>query len=327
MVTTGPNVEAPRATRILVTGAAGFVGGAVCRALGDAGHHVTAVTRTPGAASRVAGRHVALGTLSRATFWDEVLAGTETIIHLAGRAHVMNDDPRQAERLYREGNVEVLEALVAAALRCGVRRLVLVSSIKVNGEATAGPPMRASDPPAPEDAYGRSKLEAEQALQVMAGRSLEWVILRPPLMYGPGVRGNILRLFSHANRGWPVPFGSISNARDLLYVGSFAELIAIAAHHPDAAGRVFLARDGDPVSTPTLYRAIAYALGRKPRILPCPVALLQAIGRAAGRSDETRRLTGNLRIDDSDTRRRLGWQPGIGMEEAMQLTAQWFKAL
>jgi len=311
--------------RILVTGAAGFVGTAVCRTLSEAGHHVTAVTRTPPSAPLAAARSLALGDLGAGTDWSAALTDIEAVVHLAGRAHVLNEDAARSEALYREANVAALAALAEQAASRGVKRFVFASSIKVNGEATHGTPMRWDRPPAPEDAYGRSKLAAEQRLRELAGDRMEWVILRPPLMYGPGVRGNMARLFAIAERGWPVPFGSIRNVRDLLYVGSFAELIASAVANPAAAGRILLARDGEPVSTAELFRKVAAALGRRPVVLPCPVVLLEAAGRLAGRAAEIRRLTGDLEIDDSDTRLTLDWAPRTRMDEAMRLTAAWFR--
>ncbi|MDQ8699863.1 NAD-dependent epimerase/dehydratase family protein [Hyphomicrobium sp. LHD-15] len=312
--------------RILVTGAAGFVGVAACKALSESGHRVTAVTRSPTATPLAAERIAVLGDLTGATDWSDVLVGIDAVVHLAGRAHVLNDDAREAERLYRQANVEVLEGLARAAVAAGVKRLAFASSIKVNGEETFGVPFSADRPPAPEDAYGKSKLEAEQRLREIAGTAMEWVILRPPLMYGPGVRGNMARLYAIADRGWPVPFGSIRNARDLLYVGSFADLIVRAVSAPAAANRVFLARDGEPLSTPDLFRSIAGALGKRPILLPCPVSMLELIGRLTGRTAEVRRLTGNLEIDDGETRRLLAWEPRVSAGEAMKLTADGYRS-
>jgi UDP-glucose 4-epimerase len=312
--------------RILVTGAAGFVGVFACKALSDAGHVVTAVTRTRPGAALAATHTVALGEFSASTDWSAILSGIDVVVHLAGRAHVLNDDVGEAERLYRQANVEVLEGLARAAVSAGVKRFVFASSIKVNGEETREVPFSADCPPAPEDAYGRSKLDAEQRLREIAGDRMQWVVLRPPLMYGPGVRGNMARLIAMADRGWPVPFGAIRNSRDLLYVGSFADLIATAATAPAAANRIFLARDGKPLSTADLFRSIAQALGKRPILLPCPVSLLELAGRLAGREPEVRRLTGNLEIDDGETRRLIGWAPRIRPDEAMTLTAAWFKS-
>ncbi|MCC7252670.1 NAD-dependent epimerase/dehydratase family protein [Hyphomicrobium sp.] len=314
------------ATRVLVTGAAGFVGVPVCRTLSAAGYRVTAVTRAPPPAPLDAERTEVMGDLSGHTDWSAVLAGIDVVVHLAGRAHAADGDGEQVEKLYTAANVEVLEGLAEAAVGLGVKRFVFVSSIKVNGEETHGTPFTADQAPSPEDAYGRSKLRAEQRLREIAGNRMQWVILRPPLMYGPGVRGNMARLFGIADRGWPVPFGSIANARDLLYVDSFADLVALAVDAPAADGGTFLARDGTPLSTPRLFRGIAAALGRSARVLPFPVSALRLAGLLTGRAPEVRRLVGDLEIDDGPTRRLLGWTPAVATDEALARTAAWFKA-
>jgi nucleoside-diphosphate-sugar epimerase len=221
----------------------------------------------------------------------------------------------------------VTERLARAALEARVRRFVYVSSIKVNGEETFGTPFRASDEPAPEDAYGRSKARAESVLRSAASGSLELVVLRPPLMVGPGVKGNVAQLFRWAARGLPLPLRSIANRRDMLGVTSFADLVAIAAENPAAAGGTFLARDGAPVSTPELYRAIGEALGTRPPLLPCPVALLKLAGAALGRGDAIRKLVGDLEVDDSETRRLLGWQPSVSLKDELAATARAFRGV
>jgi nucleoside-diphosphate-sugar epimerase len=154
---------------------------------------------------------------------------------------------------------------------------------------------------------------------------MDFVILRPPLMYGPDVRGNMVRLFGLVEKGVPLPFASIRNARDILSVSAFADLIALAVASPEAKNRVFLARDGAPVSTPALVHAIATALGRKARLVPFPPAVLAAAGRWTGHEGEVQRLIGDLEIDDAETRTRLGWKPRLGMSEALAVTAEWFK--
>ena len=200
---------------------------------------------------------------------------------------------------------------------------MFVSSIKVNGEATYGKPFTADDEPAPEDAYGRSKTAAEQRLREIAAQGgMEFVILRPPLMYGPGVRGNMARLFGFVERGLPLPLASIRNARDILSVEAFADLIVMAVAKPEAKNRVFLACDGAPVSTPALVEAIAAAVGRKARLVPFPVSMLEAAGRLTGRrSRGSSDLFGDLEIDDAATRRDLGWKPRLGTAEALAETA------
>jgi nucleoside-diphosphate-sugar epimerase len=313
--------------RVVVTGASGFVGRPCCVALTTAGHDVTAVVRASSSTGDIeATRVVPLGDLTGNTDWSGVLAGADAVVHLVARTHVLNEQGHEAEALYKAANVDVLSGLAEAAARAGVKRLVFVSSIKVNGEATYGRPFAADDEPAPEDAYGRSKTAAEQRLREIAAQGgMEFVILRPPLMYGLGVRGNMARLFSFVDRGLPLPLASIRNARDILSVGAFADLIVAAVAKPGARNRIFLACDGTPVSTPALVEAIAAALGRKARLVPFPVSMLTLAGSLTGRQSEVERLIGDLEIDDGPTRTDLGWKPRLGMAEALAETARWFR--
>lgn len=314
-----------RPQRIVVTGASGFVGVPTCRLLAEAGHRVVAAGRSPpqglGALS-IEFRQV--HDFADPSACDTALAGADAVVHLAGRAHVGARDPNAAA-LYHRGNVEVTECLAEAAVRHAIKRFVMISSIKVNGEATTDRPFRASDPPAPEDDYGRTKLLAEQGLQRIAGDRMQWVIIRPPMMYGPGVKGNFLRLMRIARAGLPVPFASIRNRRDLLYVGSLADLILCVLDHPAAANRIFLACDGAPVSTPQLHTAITRGLGMPARIWPCPPSLLAAASRLAPGSGTLRRLVGNLEIDASDTRTILGWSSSVDFTKSIALTTHWFE--
>jgi UDP-N-acetyl-alpha-D-quinovosamine dehydrogenase len=312
--------------RIVVTGASGFVGRPTCQSLSAAGHEVTAVVRTARSAAGLTAHEVTpLGDLSGATDWSSVLARADAVVHLAAKTHARSERTETAQISYRQANVEVTRALAEAALRAGVRRFVFVSSIKVNGESTSGVPFTAQMPPAPADWYGRTKAEAEATLFDLAANAFEAVVLRPPLMYGPGLKGNMALLFAMADRVIPMPFASIANARDVLSVQSFADLITRVVSHPAAAGRVFLARDGTPVSTPRLFAAIARALDRPARMLPVPVGLLRLAGKATGRSAEIERLVGDLEIDDGATRKVLGWTPPTGMENALAETAKWWR--
>lgn len=314
--------------KIAVTGASGFVGQPVCAQLMAAGHTVRAIVRSAQAPEGLAGSDVLTGCdLEQASTWDAAAAGVDVIVHLAARAHAMSDDPNSTDALYRRANVHVTEGLARAALRHGVKRFVYMSSIKVNGERTGARPFTPDDTPAPEDAYGRSKLEAEKSLaQIAAVGAMETVIVRPPLLYGPRMRGNMLRLFQIVQSGLPLPFSSIRNARDILYVGNLAALVEVLTRHPAAAGRVFLARDGAPLSTPALATAIGAAMGRAPWYLPVPVGLLRLGARLAGAGGTASRLTEDLRIDDQTTRTLLGWQPPTGASDALGATATWFQS-
>jgi len=299
------DVQGARAdrVRIVVTGAGGFVGRPLCAALRAGGHRVTAVVRQLPAQPLASDRVVAVGDLATGPDWTGVLDGADCVVHLAGRAHVRDDgDGDAAERAYFAANVGATETVVHAARTAGVRRIVYISSIKVNGERTFGRPFRHDDVASPEDAYGRSKARAEEIVRAASSPAFETVILRPPLIYGPGVRGNIATLFGWAARGLPLPLASIANRRDLVGVSNFVSLIGAALAHPAAAGGTFLARDGEPVSTPALYAAIAEAMGRRARLLPCPPSLLKLAGRLTGRGDTIAKLTGDLEVDDTATR-------------------------
>jgi nucleoside-diphosphate-sugar epimerase len=206
-----------------------------------------------------------------------------------------------------------------------VRRLVFLSSVKVNGERTRERPCAEDDPPRPEDAYGDSKWAAEQALaRVAAETGLEAVVLRPPLAYGPGVKGNFLRLMHLVARGVPLPLGAVVNRRSLIHAGNLAHAIVTALDAPRAAGRTYLVSDGEDVSTPELVRMLARALGVKPRLLPVPLAALGLAAALAGKRAELARLTGSLQVDSSRIRSELAWRPPFTLAQGLGLTARWY---
>jgi len=254
------------------------------------------------------------------TDWHPALAGCDAVVHLAARVHLMHDTAQDPLALYRATNTEATLNLARQAARAGVKRFVFVSSIKVNGEGR-DTPYRETDVAAPEDAYAISKWEAEQGLQRIAQETgLEIVILRPPLVYGPGVKANFLRLMQTVQRGWPLPLGAIRNRRSLLYLGNFVDAIRLCVEHPAAAGQTFLLDDGEPVSTPELIRALARAMGRPARLLAVPVGVLEWSGALLGRRAAVARLTGSLCVDSSAIRSRLGWVPPFTMEAGLAAT-------
>jgi UDP-glucose 4-epimerase len=247
-----------------------------------------------------------------------LVEGMDAVVHLAGVAH-----RRESETGMRRVNVDATVKLAEAAAG-SVRRFVFLSSVKVHGEDSGTGAYRETDEPLPEDAYGRSKLEAERALTSLAERrDLELALLRPPLVYGPGVKGNFLRLLRWVGSGFPLPFGSVHNRRTLLFVGNLVDAIVLSVEHPQARGP-FVLGDEESVSTPELIRRLARALERPARLLSVPPLLLRAAGKLAGLHGEIRRLTGSLAIDASRARELLAWKPPYTLDEGLGETARWF---
>ena len=252
---------------------------------------------------------------------DSLVAGVDAIVHLAARAQVMRDSAHDPHAEFRRANVEPSARLAAAATRNGVRQLVFLSTIKVNGEATVQAPFTESDPPHPEDPYAVSKLEAERVLSeqsVIGG--LPVTLLRPPLIYGPGVKGNFLRLMRLIERGVPLPLGSVRNRRSLIYVGNLCDAIVAALARPAPGVRIYLISDREDLSTPELVRRMAAALGRPARLLHVPVGLMRLAAIATGYESELRRLTESLVVDSSRIGRELGWTPPVSVDEGLAET-------
>jgi nucleoside-diphosphate-sugar epimerase len=312
--------------KVLVTGAGGFVGQALLPLLLEAGCAVRAAVRSQPLA--MAGiDSVVVGDIGPATEWAAALADVDAVVHLAARVHVMRDaagDPRAA---YRATNTVGTLRLAEAAARAGVGRFVFLSTVKVNGEST--PPDRPfvdSDPPAATDPYAISKAEAESGLLRLAQTtSLEPVILRPPLVYGPGAGANFLRLLRLAERGLPLPLAVVSNRRSMIYVGNLASAILAALRAPSLGGRVFLVADGEDLSTPELWRRLAAALGRPARLWPLPPMLLSILAMLAGRRAEIERLTGSLAVDARGWREASGWAPPYTVEQGIARTVAWYR--
>lgn len=324
--------------KVLITGASGFVGRAACARLVAQGLEVVGAVRQMPAQPVTGVDYRIVGDLDADTNWRAALAGVEGVIHCAARVHVMretSDDPLAA---FRSANVAGTERLARQAVAAGVKRLVFISSIKVNGEETspASPlpsllprgergSFREDDAPAPQDPYGQTKWEAEAMLARVAQETgLEVVIVRPPLVYGPGVKGNLARLLSWVERGVPLPLAGIRNARSLIGIDNFTSALQACLIHPAAAGRTYLVRDGEDVSTPELVRRLGRHLGKPARLFALPAPLLEGLAALVGRRADVQRLTGSLVVDDSRIRRELNWIPPRTLDEGLaQMTRAW----
>lgn len=310
--------------RILVTGASGFVGQALLARLQEVDRPVRAALRNSASIS-TATEQIVVGDIGPDTKWQQALEGVGCVVHLAARTHMLDDDSADSLTAYRNINVLGSVRLAQQAIATGVRRIVFLSSVKVNGESTVTRPFIEADAPAPLDPYGITKLEAEIALRGISNESgIEIVILRPPLVYGPGVKGNLLRLLDLISRGIPLPLGSIKNRRSLVCVANLADAIVSCIDAPEAAGATYMVSDGENISTPMLIRKLAAAMNRTSRLLPCPPALISLAARLIGKSAIASRLTGSLTVDSSRIRRELGWQPRYTLDQGLEATAQWY---
>lgn len=313
------------AGRMLVTGANGFVGQALCSGAIRRGLRIVGATRS--ACELPAGvESVIVGEIDGDTNWAEALRDVDVVIHLAARVHVVNDEAADPLAEFLRINVQGTASLARQAAAAGVKRLVYVSSIKVNGECTTkSRPFTESDEPDPQDAYAVSKWQAEQALRRIARETgLEVVIVRPPLVYGRGVKGNFAQMLKALNSGIPLPLSAVSNLRSLVYVDNLVDALIRCAAHSAAAGQTYLVSDGEDVSTPGLLRRLGTALGHPAHLFPCPAALLLLAGRLAGRSGQIRRLLASLQVDSGKIRRELGWQPPCTLEQGLAATAAAF---
>lgn len=315
----------PKGT-VLLTGATGFVGRFLCQRLLTGGRRVLG-TLLPSEqpAILVSGVEPAVvEPLSSGTDWHGALEGVDTVIHLAARVHVMDDPAADPLGEFRKVNTEGTTKLARDAAKAGVKRLVFISSVKVNGEEN-NLPYSEESPANPADPYGISKWEAEIVLrQIESETGLEVVIVRPPLVYGPGVKANFFRMIQTVQRGIPLPLASITNRRSLIYVGTLVDALATCAAHPAAAGKTYLVSDGEDVSTPELIRRTAAALNIPARLFPVPLSLMRLAGTVTGKSAAVDRLTGSLTVDSSKIRQELGWTPPFTMEEGLAATAAWY---
>jgi nucleoside-diphosphate-sugar epimerase len=316
-----------RSGHMLVTGATGFIGGFLCNRLLTEGWIVRGtLLPSENPASLVAGvQPVIIEPLGPDTPWCHALADIDTVIHLAARVHIMDDPSANPLAEFRGVNVDGTAHLAREAARTGVKRLVFISSIKVNGEESSIPYTQDSTP-MPSDSYGISKWEAEQALRrIEVETGLEVVVVRPTLVYGPGVKANFLKMMKIITKGIPLPLASVANKRSLIYVGNLVDAIAACTKHPSAAGKTYLVSDGEDVSTPELIRRTAAALDVRARIFPLPVSFMRMVGQLTGKSCTVNRLTGLLTVDSSMIKRELGWRPPFTMEQGLKETADWFR--
>jgi nucleoside-diphosphate-sugar epimerase len=284
--------------RIVVTGASGFIGRALVAHLANEGREVVTLSRAELASGD--------GSL------ENRMTGSSCLVHLAARAHNKGRDEDF------EADVVLTQSLVRLAVSCGVRRFVYMSSIGVLGTSTQGKPLTEACVPAPAEPYARAKLRAEQTLQSqLSATDIEWVILRPPMVHGPGAPGNFARLLRAVQRGWPLPLGSVHNRRSLVGIDNLVDAVSLCIDHPAAARQVFLVADGEPVSTPELVTLIAQGLGTHARLWKFPPAILDAAARTAGRGRIAESLLADLEIDGGHIRRTLGWTPQTGAREGI----------
>ena len=311
--------------KVLITGANGFVGQAVLLRLnGMSGATAIGSVRRAAMFADAGAPLATVGELSAQTDWSGVLAGVQAVVHTAARVHVMQEAVADPLAEFRRVNVAGALNLARQAAAADVRRFVFVSSIKVNGEATQlGAPFTADDAPAPLDAYGVSKVEAEQGLREIARQTgMEVVIIRPPLVYGPGVKANFAAMMRWLRRGVPLPLGAIHNQRSLVALDNLVDLIVTCLTHPAAANQTFLVSDGEDVSTTDLLRRMGQALGRPARLIPVPVSWLKLAAAMVGKPDVAQRLCGSLQVDISKTRRLLGWTPPLSLDEGLRKAAE-----
>jgi len=310
--------------RVLVTGASGFVGGAiVARLVADQRYVVRVATRRPLIDLPAAVERETIGDLGSTTDWRAALANVDVVVHAAARVHVMRERVSDPLLAFRQTNVEGTTGLARAAVGAGVQRLIFLSSIKVNGETTLpGRAFRADDAPAPADPYAISKREAEGALNSVARTTgLQVVIIRAPLVYGPGVKANFASLMRLVRRGVPLPFGAIDNRRTLVALDNLVDLVVTCIDHPAAANQTFLAGDGEDMSTTDLLRRLGLALGRPARLIAVPASWIEFIARSLGRRGIADRLCGSLQVDISKATSVLGWHPPVSVDVALARAA------
>jgi nucleoside-diphosphate-sugar epimerase len=305
---------------LLVTGATGFVGSALCALAAAQGRSLRRVVRRASDERENCSTR-AIPNIDGSVDWSEALDGVTHIIHLAARVHLLDDQALDPLTEYRRVNVQGTVNLARQAAKAGIKRFVFVSSVKVNGESTKlGRPFTAHDTPAPEDPYGVSKYEAEQELLRLASRvDMEVVIVRPPLVYGPGVKANFERMMHWVSKGLPLPFGAITNnCRSLVALDNLVDLLICCIDHPSAAGRIFMASDGEDLPTKELLQRLGGAMRRPVYLVPIPASMLNWLATLMGKQKVASRLLGSLQVDISETRQLLEWSPVITVDDALR---------
>jgi nucleoside-diphosphate-sugar epimerase len=313
-------------THVLVTGADGFIGKALCRRMLDEGWNVRGAIRSVEKKESLPNGvdAIEIGSIGPDTRWETALKDIEAVVHLAAQLNFKKHDSVETISLYRKTNVIGTIHLAKVAESMGVRRFIFLSSIKVIGEEKAGP-YTEKDKPIPIGPYGMFKLEAEEFLEEFNScTSLEVVVLRPPLVYGPGVKGNFLKILKLVDKGVPLPFERVENHRSLIFIDNLIDAIITCLKHPDAAGEKYFVSDAEIVSTPEFIRRIAASLGRPARLFSLPPKLLHRVAKFAGMSETAMRLLDSLVVDTSKIRNELGWIPPYTQQEGLSLTAQWF---
>ncbi len=308
----------------LVTGANGFVGNALTHALVAKNYVVVAVSRSFNAADSHVSQLV-IKDLKESLDWSVPLSKTNVVVHLAARVHVMDEESSDPLQAFLEVNLHGTINLARQAAASGVKRFIYVSSIKVNGEYTQGSGFTEGDIPRPQGSYAISKWRAEEALlELSKDTEMEVVIIRPPLVYGAGVRANFLRLLTLINKSLPLPFSNINNQRSMVYVGNLVDAIITCATHPKVASQLYLVSDNELFSIPQLARALAKVLGKRCLFLPFPIAMMRFLASLLGKAASVDRLTQSLVVDSSKLRRELGWQPPYTLQQGLQATADWY---
>ncbi len=308
-------------SKVLVTGASGFVGSSLLDGLQGLNYELVATSRKP--LHYTAGiREVLVNAIDAKTDWADALLGCDIVIHCAARVHIMNDDVSDSLSAFREVNAAGALELARQAADAGVKRFVFLSSIKVNGELTEGEPFAPEDKFIPTDPYGLSKYEAEQGLLALAKETgMEVVIIRPPLVYGPGVRANFASMMKWVNKGVPLPLGAVHNQRSLVALDNLVSFIIHCIDHPKAANKVFLISDGEDVSTTELLKKVAKAFDKRAFLLPIPFSWMTFAAKLIGKADVANRLFSSLQVDSSKARDLLGWKPVVTMDEQLKKIA------